>query len=38
MTTQRHKTSVLCNRFPIIDPDFDDLGGELTLAQIRIRD
>jgi len=35
MTTQSHKTSVFSNRFPVIDPDFDDLGGEPTLAQWR---
>lgn len=35
MTTQKRKTPVFFNRFPVIDPDFDNLGGELALAQIR---
>jgi hypothetical protein len=35
MTTQKHKTPGFYRYHPILDPDFDDLGSELTLAQWR---
>jgi hypothetical protein len=35
MTTQKRKTPGFYRKHPVIDPDFDNLGGELTLAQIR---